>query len=60
MPWASWRYMSDEELLSIIAYLRYGLKPVSNKVAPSDDMPDHWASVVATLGAVSGRRRSRR
>ena len=48
MPWASWRYMSDEELLSIIAYLRQ-LKPVTNKVADSTDMPDHWASIVATL-----------
>jgi mono/diheme cytochrome c family protein len=51
MPWASWRYMPDEDLLSIIAYLRMGLKPVSNKVALSDDLPDHWASVVAALGA---------
>jgi mono/diheme cytochrome c family protein len=51
MPWSSWRYMSDEELWSIIAYLRHGVKPVSNTVAPSDDAPDHWASAVATLGA---------
>ena len=51
MPWASWRYMPDDELRAIIAYLRQGLKPVSNKVALSDDAPDHWASVVATLGA---------
>jgi hypothetical protein len=27
------------------------LKPVSNKVAPSDDVPDHWAGDVAKLGA---------
>ena len=51
MPWESWRFMSDEDLWSIIAYLRQGLKPVSNKVAPSDEAPDHWASVVAQLGA---------
>jgi mono/diheme cytochrome c family protein len=50
MPWASWRNMSDEDLLSIIAYLRHAVKPVSNKVALSDDMPDHWASIVPTLG----------
>jgi mono/diheme cytochrome c family protein len=50
MPWESWRYMSDEELWSIIAYLRQ-LKPVTNKVALSDDLPDHWASAVAQLGA---------
>jgi len=49
MPWMSWRYMPDEDLRSIIAYLKLGLKPVSNKVALSDDMPDHWASVVATF-----------
>lgn len=51
MPWAAWRYMSDEDLWSIIAYLRLGLKPVSNKVAASDDLPDHWAGAVAALGA---------
>ena len=50
MPWASWRHMSDEDLWSIIAYLRHSVKPISNKVAPSDDTPDHWASVVATIG----------
>ena len=48
MPWAAWRYMSDEELWSIIAYLRH-LKPIENKVEASTDTPDHWASVVATL-----------
>lgn len=50
MPWAAWRFMTDEELWSIIAYLRH-VKPISNKVEKSDDAPDHWASVVATLGA---------
>lgn len=50
MPWASWRHMPDEDLWSIIAYLRHAVKPVNNKVAPSDDAPDHWASVVAAIG----------
>jgi len=50
MPWASFRYMPDEDLLSIIAYLRHGLKPVSNTVAASDDLPDHWAGEVAKFG----------
>jgi hypothetical protein len=50
MPWSSWRYMPDEDLRSIIAYLRHGVKPVVNKVELSDDAPDHWVSVVATLG----------
>jgi len=50
MPWASFRYMPDEDLLSMIAYLRYGLKPVANTVKLSDDAPDHWASVVKDAG----------
>jgi mono/diheme cytochrome c family protein len=50
MPWSSWRYMPDEDLKSIIAYLRHGLKPVKNVVPLSDDAPDHWASAVAALG----------
>ena len=50
MPWASWRHMPDEDLWSIIAYLRHSVKPISNKVALSDDAPDHWASAVATIG----------
>ena len=50
MPWASWRHMPDEDLWSIIAYLRHAVKPISNKVDPSDDTPDHWASAVATIG----------
>jgi hypothetical protein len=39
--------MSDDDLTSILAYLGLGLKPMSNRVAPSDD-----ADVVATLGPV--------
>jgi mono/diheme cytochrome c family protein len=44
MPWPSWRYMSDRELKAIAAYLKNGLKPVSNKVADSEGPPDFWAS----------------
>jgi hypothetical protein len=43
--------MSDEDLWSIIAYLRHAVKPLNNKVPLSDDAPDHWASVVATIGS---------
>ena len=44
MPWPSWRYMSDRELRAIAAYLKRGLKPVSNKVPDSEGPPDFWAS----------------
>jgi hypothetical protein len=45
MPWSAWRYMSDEELYAIAAYLKNGLKPVVNRVAESEGPPDFWASV---------------
>ena len=54
MPWASWRHMPDEDLWSIIAYLRHAVKPVSNKVALSDDTPDHWADAVKAAGPYPG------
>ena len=44
MPWPSWRHMSDAELWAIAAYLKRGVKPVSNKVQDSDGPPDFWAS----------------
>ena len=44
MPWASWRHMSDEDLWSII----------SNKVALSDDTPDHWADAAKAAGPHPG------
>lgn len=47
MPWTAWRHMSDQELMAIVVYLKRGVKPVSNKVAPSDAPPDAWASVFA-------------
>ena len=52
MPWPAWRYMSDEELLAMAAYLKNGLKPVRNKVADSEGPPDFWASeyTVAKIG----------
>jgi hypothetical protein len=52
MPWSSWRHMSDEDLWSIIAYLRCAVKPVNNTVALSDDTPDHWASAVAASAPI--------
>lgn len=44
MPWPDWRYMSDRELWAIAAYLKRGVKPVSNKVADSEGPSDFWAS----------------
>lgn len=44
MPWQSWRHESDEDLRAMAAYLKRGLKPVSNKVADSEGPPDFWAS----------------
>lgn len=44
MPWVSWRHMPDQDLHDIAAYLKYGLKPVKNKVADSEGPPDFWAS----------------
>jgi hypothetical protein len=44
MPWTAWRHLSDEELRAVIAYLKYGLKPVHNKVQDSEGPPDFWAS----------------
>jgi hypothetical protein len=54
MPWASWRHMPDEDLWSIIAYLRHAVKPISNKVALSDDTPDHWAEAAKMAGPHPG------
>ncbi len=54
MPWSAWRYMPDEDLWSIVAYLRH-IKPVSNKVAASGEPPGHWAGVVAELGPYPAR-----
>jgi mono/diheme cytochrome c family protein len=44
MPWPDWRHMPDHELWAIAAYLKRGLKPVTNKVAESEHAPDFWAS----------------
>lgn len=45
MPWPSWRFMSDDDLWALIAYLRHGLNPVDNTVPDSEAPPDKWASV---------------
>lgn len=44
MPWPEWRNMSDQELWDIAAYLKYGVKPVENRVPDSEGPPDFWRS----------------
>ncbi len=44
MPWIAFRHMRDEQIWAIAAYLKNGLKPVSNRVKDSDGPPDFWAS----------------
>lgn len=45
MPWPSFRHMPDQEIRSIAAYLKRGLKPQTNRVEPSDGPPDFWAGL---------------
>jgi mono/diheme cytochrome c family protein len=49
MPWPSWRHMSDADLWAIAAYLKRGVKPVSNKVADSEGPPDFWAGAYVQM-----------
>jgi cytochrome c553 len=44
MPWPAYRHIPDADLRAIAAYLKHGVKPVSNRVADSEGPPDFWAS----------------
>jgi hypothetical protein len=44
MPWPAFRHMPDEDLRAIAAYLKHGVKPVTNRVQDSEGPPDFWAS----------------
>jgi mono/diheme cytochrome c family protein len=44
MPWPAFRHMPDEDLRAIAAYIKRGVKPVSNRVVDSEGPPDFWAS----------------
>jgi hypothetical protein len=44
MPWPAFRHKPDDDLWAIIAYVKHGLKPISNAVPASEGPPDHWAS----------------
>lgn len=58
MPWPSWRYMSDQELRAIAAYLKRGVKPVRHHVDDSEGPPDFWASeyTVDKIGPYPAKR----
>ena len=47
MPWLWWRYMRDQELWDIVAYLKHGVRPVGHRVPDSEAPPDFWASEFA-------------
>jgi mono/diheme cytochrome c family protein len=44
MPWVNWRFMSDDELWAIAAYLKHGVRPVAHRIPQSEAPPDFWAS----------------
>jgi hypothetical protein len=44
MPWTAWRHHTDDDLRAVAAYIKNGLKPMTNKVQDSDGPPDFWAS----------------
>jgi hypothetical protein len=44
MPWPAFRHLPDANLWSIVAYLKHGIKPVTNAVPDSQGPPDFWAS----------------
>ena len=44
MPWPSIRHLSDDDLWSLVAYLKHGITSVANTVPDSQGPPDFWAS----------------
>ncbi len=44
MPWPSTRHLSDSDTWAVVAYLKHGIKAVSNTVPNSQGPPDNWAS----------------
>ncbi len=56
MPWPAFRYMADQDLWDIAAYLKRALKPVRHKVEDSEGPPDFWADAytVDKIGPPSG------
>ena len=46
MPWPAWRHLPDQELWAIAAYLKNGVKPVTNLVKESFAPPDTFRTEV--------------
>lgn len=44
MPWPAFRHLSEDDLWAIAAYLKNGVRPVSNRVPDSEGPPDFWVS----------------
>jgi hypothetical protein len=44
MPWTSTRHMSDDDLWALVAYVKHGVKAVSNAIPDIQGPPDFWAS----------------
>lgn len=46
MPWTSTRHLTDSQIWAIVAYLKHGIKPVSNVVPATEPALDHqgWAT----------------
>lgn len=49
MPWLAFRHMSDHELRAIAAYIKRGVRPVTNRVQDSEGPPDFWAGTYAQI-----------
>jgi mono/diheme cytochrome c family protein len=47
MPWFAFRHLPDQDIRDIAAYLKRGVRPVSNRVLDSEGPPDFWASEYA-------------
>ena len=44
MPWPAFRNMPDDDLWALVAYVKHGIKAVSNTVVAGTEPPDFWAS----------------
>lgn len=52
MPWQSFRNHTDDELWALVAYIKHGIKPVTNKVTANvgdGASVGYWANTVAPI-----------